>query len=326
MVGGVGGGGVWGWGRGQGLSVSPFQGCGLRRNSDFGSRSALGTAPGTSLPFPTNQRLCPLLCLPQNIPFVLYHHLNHEDNRPLLPHLLPRLAAPGAGLPGLRLLRVLCAAFFRPEWYCGRARISSAVGAFSTVYRASLPHWAGEGTVVLKLVDTPRHIQDRCAQARGGRAQGGGMLGLRRASHGDSVQTQSFWLLLHGNEVADLSLRVACIARAHALPDSLARCLTALPAACLPACLPCWLPDSPVFCLPAWPPPGGRPGRGVYPAGAGRLPPRLPAVRLWSGPGSRRHVPGAQGLPLLPQVWARWAFAPRSSGLSLLECCCVSHR
>lgn len=27
----------------------------------------------------------------QNIPFVLYHHLNHEDNRPLLPHLLPRL-------------------------------------------------------------------------------------------------------------------------------------------------------------------------------------------------------------------------------------------
>ncbi|KAL4458989.1 hypothetical protein ABPG75_013854 [Micractinium tetrahymenae] len=100
----------------------------------------------------------------QNIPFVLYHHLNHEDNRPLLPHLLPRLAGPGAGAPALRLLRVLCSAFFRPEWYCGRARISSAVGAFSTVYRASLPHWAGEGTVVLKLVDTPRHIQDRCAQ------------------------------------------------------------------------------------------------------------------------------------------------------------------
>jgi hypothetical protein len=119
----------------------------------------------------------------QNIPFILYHHLNHEDNRPLLPHLLPRLAGSspsggsfagctadastsdsGGASPALRLLRVLCAAFFRPEWYTGRSRISSAAGAYSTVYRASLPAWAGDGTVVLKLVDTPRHIQDRCAQ------------------------------------------------------------------------------------------------------------------------------------------------------------------
>lgn len=68
------------------------------------------------------------------------------------------------GQPALRLLRLLCAAFFRPEWYGGRARISSAVGAYSTVYRATLPPWAGEGGVVLKLVDTPKHIQDRCTQ------------------------------------------------------------------------------------------------------------------------------------------------------------------
>lgn len=106
---------------------------------------------------------CAALSLPpQNIPFILYHHLNHEDNRPLLPHLLPRLA--GVGQPALRLARLLCSALFRPEWYSGRCRISNAVGAYSTVYRACLPPWAGEGTVVLKLVDTPHHIQDRCAQ------------------------------------------------------------------------------------------------------------------------------------------------------------------
>lgn len=130
----------------------------------------------------TSHDVSPYVAL-QNIPFILYHHLNHEDNRPLLPHLLPRLAGSspsggsfadctadastsgsGGASPALRLLRVLCAAFFRPEWYTGRSRISSAAGAYSTVYRASLPAWAGDGTVVLKLVDTPRHIQDRCAQ------------------------------------------------------------------------------------------------------------------------------------------------------------------
>jgi hypothetical protein len=122
----------------------------------------------------------------QNIPFILYHHLNNEDNRPLLPHLLPRLAGSGGAAagppPALRMLRLLCAAFFRPEWYTGRSRISSAAGAFSTVYRATLPAWAGDGTVVLKLVDTPKHIQDRCAQVGGaqteGWARGGGARSL----------------------------------------------------------------------------------------------------------------------------------------------------
>jgi hypothetical protein len=118
----------------------------------------------------------------QNIPFIMYHHLNHEENRFLLPHLLPRLASIGAAVhshaagdgsfmsaraeaaPALRLLRVLCAAFFRPEWYTRRARLPTAAGAFSTIYTAQLPYWAGNETVVLKLVDAPRHIQDRCTQ------------------------------------------------------------------------------------------------------------------------------------------------------------------
>ena len=98
----------------------------------------------------------------QNIPFILHHHLNHPENRDLLPRLLPALHALGS--PAMRLLRTLCAAFFRPEWYSRRARISGVAGAYATVYRCALPSWAGESTVVLKLLDTPKHIQDRCAQ------------------------------------------------------------------------------------------------------------------------------------------------------------------
>ncbi len=98
----------------------------------------------------------------QNIPFVLHHHLNHPDNRELLPLLLPALHALGA--PAFRLLRTLCAAFFRPQWYTRRTRISGVAGAYATVYRCALPAWAGDTSVVLKLLDTPKHIQDRCAQ------------------------------------------------------------------------------------------------------------------------------------------------------------------
>jgi hypothetical protein len=97
-----------------------------------------------------------------NVPFVLHHHLNHPDNAPLLPRLLPRLAALGA--PALRLARALCAAFFRPRWYAARARISGVAGAYATVYRCALPAWGGGASVVLKLVDSPKHVQDRCAQ------------------------------------------------------------------------------------------------------------------------------------------------------------------
>jgi serine/threonine protein kinase len=98
----------------------------------------------------------------QNIPFVLHHHLNHRDNRELLPRLLPALHALSA--PAFRLLRTLCAAFFRPSWYKRRTRISGVAGAYATVYRCALPAWAGDTSVVLKLLDTPKHIQDRCAQ------------------------------------------------------------------------------------------------------------------------------------------------------------------
>lgn len=98
----------------------------------------------------------------QNIPFILHHHLNHPDNRSLLPRLLPALHALGA--PAVRLLRTLCAAFFRPSWYSRRVRISGVAGAYATVYRCALPAWAGDTSVVLKLLDTPKHIQDRCTQ------------------------------------------------------------------------------------------------------------------------------------------------------------------
>ena len=97
-----------------------------------------------------------------NIPFLLTHHLNHPANATLLPKLLPRLEELGQGPP--QFLRSLCGSFFRPEWYRNRARISGAPGAYATVYRSILPDWLGGGSVVLKMMDAPRHIQDRCSQ------------------------------------------------------------------------------------------------------------------------------------------------------------------
>ena len=111
--------------------------------------------PGYCDQYPWDRKL-------QNIPFVLHHHLNHRENRELLPRLLPALHALGA--PAFRLLRTLCAAFFRSSWYTRRTRISGVAGAYATVYRCALPAWAGDTSVVLKLLDTPKHIQDRCAQ------------------------------------------------------------------------------------------------------------------------------------------------------------------
>lgn len=102
----------------------------------------------------------------QNIPFLLHHHLNHPDTLPLLPRLLKSLRPLGS--PAQRLLRTLCGAFFRPEWYINRTRISGVAGAYATIYRCTLPFWgdsSSSGTsVVLKVLDTPKHIQDRCAQ------------------------------------------------------------------------------------------------------------------------------------------------------------------
>jgi serine/threonine protein kinase len=106
-------------------------------------------------PYPWDRKL-------QNAPFILHHHLNHPQNRGLLPKLLPAIHS--LGLPAVRLLRTLCAAFFRPSWYSQKTRISGVAGAYATVYRCALPRWAGGDSVVLKLLDTPEHIQDRCVQ------------------------------------------------------------------------------------------------------------------------------------------------------------------
>jgi hypothetical protein len=105
------------------------------------------------------------------VPFILHHHLNHPDNRAVLPHLLPRLYALGA--PATRLLNTLCSALFRPEWYAARSRISGVAGAYATVYRCQLAEWLGAGSVVLKLLDAPKDIQDRCSQV--GEALRGGL-------------------------------------------------------------------------------------------------------------------------------------------------------
>ena len=110
-------------------------------------------------PYPWERKL-------PNVPFTLACHLNHEDNRRLLPRLLPQLAALGPS--AMRLLRTLCSALFRPEWYGQRWRLSGAAGAYATIYRCQLPAWAGEGQVVLKLVDTPQHVQ--ASSDRGGHA------------------------------------------------------------------------------------------------------------------------------------------------------------
>ena len=97
-----------------------------------------------------------------NIPFLLTHHLTHPDNAAVIPALLPRLQALGPHAP--RLLRSLCGAFYRSSWYTNRSRISGAAGAYATVYRCALPDWLGGGSVVLKMIDAPHHIQDRCSQ------------------------------------------------------------------------------------------------------------------------------------------------------------------
>jgi len=97
-----------------------------------------------------------------NIPFLLTHHLSHPDNAAVIPALLPRLQALGPHAP--RLLRSLCGAFYRSSWYTNRSRISGAAGAYATVYRCALPDWLSGGSVVLKMIDAPHHIQDRCSQ------------------------------------------------------------------------------------------------------------------------------------------------------------------
>lgn len=122
---------------------------------------ALAVAPDGQLD-PSYCDQYPWDCKMVNIPFLLTHHLTHPDNAAVIPALLPRLQALGPHAP--RLLRSLCGAFYRSSWYNNRSRISGAAGAYATVYRCALPDWLGGGSVVLKMIDAPHHIQDRCSQ------------------------------------------------------------------------------------------------------------------------------------------------------------------
>lgn len=106
-------------------------------------------------PYPWDRKL-------QNIPFILHHHLNHPANRDVLPSLLSSVNK--MGMAAIRLLRSLCTYFFRPSWYSRRLRISGVTGAYATVYRCILPRWARGRTAVLKSLDMPEHVQDRCVQ------------------------------------------------------------------------------------------------------------------------------------------------------------------
>ncbi len=65
-----------------------------------------------------------------NIPHILHHHFNHPNTLPLLARLLPLLH--GLGPAAMRLLRVLCGTFFRPDWYSG-SRSWIGKGAYAQV-------------------------------------------------------------------------------------------------------------------------------------------------------------------------------------------------
>ena len=98
----------------------------------------------------------------QNIPFILHHHLNDEAIVDLLPRIMASLHE--LGKPAVRLLRILCADFFRPDWYQKRSRISGVAGAYSTVFKCCLPWWGQNEGLVLKVIDAPKHNTDRCSQ------------------------------------------------------------------------------------------------------------------------------------------------------------------
>lgn len=99
----------------------------------------------------------------QNIPFILQHHLNADPTRRLLTRIESTVYE-SVGSFATTFLKVMCADYFRPGWYKSRSRISGANGAYATVYRSNLPWWSPEKKCVLKVIDLPRHNQDRCSQ------------------------------------------------------------------------------------------------------------------------------------------------------------------
>lgn len=98
----------------------------------------------------------------QNIPFILHHHFNSPVIINLLPRIINALGALGSA--SMLFLRVLCSHLFRPDWYTNRARISGVAGAYATVYRCSVPWWSKDKGFVLKVIDAPKHNNDRCSQ------------------------------------------------------------------------------------------------------------------------------------------------------------------
>lgn len=97
----------------------------------------------------------------QNIPLILQQHLNASPTKELLGKISSALY--GVGKHALRFLHIMCADYFRPEWYTARTRISGVNSAFSTVHRCATPSWAEGQNLVLKVVDAPKHNNDRCS-------------------------------------------------------------------------------------------------------------------------------------------------------------------
>lgn len=98
-----------------------------------------------------------------NIPFILQQHLNAEPTIGLLPRIESDLYE-NVGEPAVIFLKILSSEFFRPDWYLSRNRISGVTGAYATVHRCSLPWWAHDQGIVLKVIDAPKYNHDRCSQ------------------------------------------------------------------------------------------------------------------------------------------------------------------
>lgn len=93
----------------------------------------------------------------QNIPFLLYHHLNHSANRDVIPKLVE--ATHKMGKHAFRLLKLLCTHLFDPSRYKQLTKI--AQGGYGSVYFAVLEDEGGS-KVAVKLMDLPRSLHDRC--------------------------------------------------------------------------------------------------------------------------------------------------------------------
>ncbi len=95
----------------------------------------------------------------QNVLYLLHFHLNHPLNYRILPILHQVVAEIRPALAGLRLLKLLCKAFFDVSFYSGWSKIAS--GAFATVFECST-NFADPPVVAIKQLCFPKSIYDRC--------------------------------------------------------------------------------------------------------------------------------------------------------------------